>query len=136
MKGVCAWLRLESSVRFSEVGAQTANLRLKFAQPSAAQPKLKGGRVRSRHIAFVRPAKKLSLVPEDRQRDEKDGNDPKNDVFATAFFLGHSRQYTTSEIPVQVPIEFPVCDYGFAAVTASSTFVVNFTISRIWVACT
>jgi hypothetical protein len=47
----------------------------------------------------------LPLVPEDRQRDQDDGNDPQDDVFATAFFataffFGHRRQYNTSEIPV------------------------------------
>ena len=37
----------------------------------------------------IPPTKKLPLVPEDRQRDKSDRNNPKNDVFAAAFFLGH-----------------------------------------------
>ncbi|HEY3617373.1 MAG TPA: hypothetical protein VGK96_11210, partial [Candidatus Sulfotelmatobacter sp.] len=58
---------------------------------------------------------RLPLVPIDRHRNQDDCNDPKNYVFATAFFLGHRRQYNTSEIPVQVPSELSSSPYGFAA---------------------
>jgi hypothetical protein len=57
-------------------------------------------------LAAIAVCARLPLVPVDRQRDEDDRNDPENDVFATAFFLGHARQYNTSEIAVQVSIEF------------------------------
>jgi hypothetical protein len=61
----------------------------------------------ARHaFAAIAVCARLPLVPVDRQPDEDDRNDPENDVFATAFFLGHARQYNTSEIAVQVPIEF------------------------------
>lgn len=50
---------------------------------------------------------RLALIPVDRQRDENNRDDPQHNVFATAFFLGHARQYTTSQIAIQVSIERP-----------------------------
>jgi hypothetical protein len=40
----------------------------------------------------------LLLVPEDRHRDQNDGDDPENDVFASVLFLclGHARKYSTT----------------------------------------
>jgi hypothetical protein len=62
----------------------------------------------ARHaLAAIAVCARLPLVPVDRQPDEDDRDDPENNVFATAFFLGHARQYNTSEIAVQVSIEFP-----------------------------
>jgi hypothetical protein len=57
-------------------------------------------------LAAIAARQRLLHIPIDRHCNEDDRNDPKNDVFATAFFLGHARQYNTSEIPVQVAIEF------------------------------
>jgi hypothetical protein len=54
----------------------------------------------------VARTQKLSSVPVDRYRYQQNRDNPQNDVFAAAFFLGHRRQYTTPEISVQVPIGF------------------------------
>jgi hypothetical protein len=48
--------------------------------------------------------KNLLLVPEDRQRNECNRDDPQNDVFAATFFffLGHKEEYSIPESRFQV----------------------------------
>jgi hypothetical protein len=80
-------------------------------QPTACPEPVEGakavGQLEGTPAQARRPSARAELpfVPEDRQRDQGDRDNPQNNVFAAAFFLGHSWQYNTSEIRVQVPIE-------------------------------
>lgn len=85
----------------------------------------------------------LLLVPEDRQRNQRDGDDPQNDVFAAVFFFFFCHKKSVQHTPnsgssVQqissVTNGEPQTAHGFAA-AAARLYSVNFTISRIWMSC-
>ena len=50
----------------------------------------------------------LFLVPEDRQRYERNRNDPQHDVFTAILFVRHGKQYTTPALGVQVRTSIPL----------------------------
>lgn len=83
-------------------------------------------------------SKRLTLVQEDSQRNQSNGDDPENNILAALlfFFVSHSRQYTTPEIAVQVACEFPRNSrvYGFdsAGTVPDRLYPLNFTTSRTW----
>jgi hypothetical protein len=79
----------------------------------------------------------LSLVEENRQRDQSDSDDPENDVFCAALvFVCHSGSTPYLKTSFKSRLKYlSQCSQGFDAVCVVPTrwYPVNFTISRTWI---
>ena len=64
--------------------------------------------------------KKLFLVPEERQRYQRDRDDPQHDVFAAILFLSHTKKYSTPALTVQVPRRILTTHQGSSGFAAAS----------------
>src|SRR6266536_1133300 len=63
-------------------------------------------------VATVTAREKLLLVPEDRQRNQDDRNDPQNDVFAAAFFFCHKSSTAYLKSRFKCRADFPCSRSG------------------------
>ncbi len=78
----------------------------------------------------------LLLVPEDRQRNERNRDDPQNDVFAATFlfFLSHKRNtaYLKPQFQCRADFDVELRSYGLDAAVAEVVrlYPVNLTTSR------
>src|SRR5579871_89559 len=52
-------------------------------------------------------SKRLTLIQKNSQSNQRNRDDPEDNVFTALFFVSHRRQYTTPEIAVQVACSFP-----------------------------